>query len=196
MSKHNFTRGHGLLESFLAKKRAEKAKSLIDGNLKKGSILDIGCGSFPYFLTFIDFKNKYGVDPSLSTTESNKLILKKIDVAKTPLPFADNFFETVTMLAVFEHIDYQRLTFVLKEVKRVLKRNGIFIITTPSPWSDKLLHNMARFGLISSEEIHDHKHHYSKNRIEGIIRETGFKKENINSGYFEFGMNMWFTATK
>lgn len=111
------------------------------------------------------------------------------------LPYEDNYFNVVTMLAVFEHIDGDKLNNLLKEIRRVLKSSGVLIITTPSPWSDKLLHNMAKVGLISEEEIHEHKHNHGKKKIENIILEAGFKKE-IKSGYFELSFNMWFTARK
>jgi predicted SAM-dependent methyltransferase len=100
------------------------------------------------------------------------------------------------MLAVFEHIEYDKLSFVLKEVRRVLKKDGIFIITTPAPWADKFLHIMARFRLISSEEIHEHKHNHSKEKIEDILSKAGFDKRKIKSGFFEIYMNMWFSASK
>ncbi len=100
------------------------------------------------------------------------------------------------MLAVFEHIDDDKLISVLKEIQRVLKKGGLFIITTPAPWSDKLLHQMAKFGLISSEEIHEHKTHHSKLKIENLLIRTGFKMKNVKSGYFEIYMNMWFTVNK
>lgn len=192
------TRGFGFLEDLLAKLRADNANSKIPYSLRKGKILDIGCGSYPYFLINTDFNEKYGIDPSLKLSEiiDNKLNLQTFDVAKNTLPFKDSYFDVVTMLAVFEHIDNSKLLSVLKEIERVLKNNGLFIITTPAPWSDKLLHLMARVGLISSEEIHEHKTHHSKKRIENVLLDAGFKKTKIKSGYFEIYMNMWFTATK
>lgn len=194
----NFTRGDGLLEGFLAKKRAEKANSFIPKIFRLGKILDAGCGSYPYFLSITKFKEKYGLDPSLKLAEitDKNLNLRVFDIAKNKLPFNDNFFDVVTMLAVFEHIDGDNINFVLTQISRVLKKSGILIITTPAPWSDKLLHNMAKLGLISSEEIHEHKTHYTRTKIEDIINKAGFKKEKIKSGYFELGFNMWFTAIK
>ncbi len=50
MTKDNVTRGYGLLERFLAKKRAKMANEIIPLALRTGRILDIGCGPFPYFL--------------------------------------------------------------------------------------------------------------------------------------------------
>lgn len=193
---NQFTRGNGVLESFLAKKRTKKANELIPENLKKGRVLDIGCGSYPYFLINSNFNQKYGIDPSLSSLEFKNLNLRRADAAKQKLPFADNFFDSVVMLAVFEHIEQKKLNPVLSEVKRVLKEGGVLVITTPSPWADKILHFMAIFGLISKEEIHEHKHNHAKSKIEDIIENIGFKKENILSGFFEAYMNMWFVIKK
>ena len=191
----NVTRGDGLLEGFLAKKRAQKAETLM-GQPKKGVILDIGCGSYPYFLINSNFSEKFGVDPSLQNTDIKGVNLKKLNVAKAPLPFKDNFFDAVTMLAVFEHLDKNKLNFVLGEVRRVLKKDGVFVITTPSPWADKLLHQMARVGLISSEEIHEHKHNLSHHTIREFLLEAGFSSKNITNGFFELSFNMWFRSQK
>lgn len=198
MGKHAYTRGSGLLEVLLTKKRAAKANSIIPLSYRKGKILDIGCGWFPYFLTHTNFNEKYGIDPSLDlkSVKNKKINLSTQDVTAKKLPFQKDYFNVVTMLAVFEHIDYDRLDFVLFETKRVLKKGGILIITTPAPWSDKLLHFMAIFGLISKEEIHEHKHHYDKASIEKTLIKTGFQKSKIKSGYFEMGLNMWFTGKK
>lgn len=194
MKNNRYTRGTGLLEFFLAKKRAGKANSLISKEHRKGKILDIGCGSYPYFLTSTDFNEKYGIDPSFNSLPIKNINLKKLDVTKQKLPFKDNFFDTVAMLAVFEHLDYKKLNFVLKEIRRVLKREGILVMTTPAPWSDIILKNMARLSLVSKEELHEHKHNLNSFIIREYLAQAGFKK--IDSGYFELGLNMWFSAKK
>lgn len=198
MKHNNVTRGFGLLEGFLAKKRADKANSFIPKKLRSGRILDVGCGSYPYFLTTTDFAEKYGLDPVIEQklVNENSLKLIKASVGIKKLPFADNFFDVVTMLAVFEHIDNKKLVLTIKETRRVLKKNGILIITTPASWSDKLLHQMAKVHLISPEEIHEHKHNYKREEITAIINNGGFKNYDIRSGYFELYMNMWFSAQK
>lgn len=199
-SKVNLTRGFGLLENFLSKKRAAKANSLIPMSLTKGRILDVGCGSYPYFLSTSLFKERFGIDPSLDASllnsEQKKLKLKKVRIGNSILPFEDNYFDAITMLAVFEHIDYEKLPFVLREIKRLLKRGGTFVITTPAPWSDRVLHLMAYTGLISKEEIHEHKHHFSRKDIEKILNDSGFSEDKVKSGFFEGGLNMWFSVRK
>ena len=187
------TRGSGLFEDFLAKKRAAKANNLLKQS-KKEKILDIGCGSYPYFLLNTNFKDKYGIDPSIKVSAIKNINFKKLDVTKQKLPFKDNFFNAVTMLAVFEHLDNKKIPFVLKEINRVLKKDGMLVMTTPAPWSDIILKNMARLSLVSKEEIHEHKHNLNAPIIRNYVAEGGFRK--TDNGYFELGLNMWFTAKK
>jgi ubiquinone/menaquinone biosynthesis C-methylase UbiE len=192
---NKFTRGNGLLEGFLAQKRTKIANKLLK-NVSKRRILDIGCGSYPYFLTTTGFKEKYGIDPSLTSSKIKDINLKKFDVTKQKLPFKDNNFAAVVMLAVFEHLDKNKLPLVLKEIRRVLNKNGVFIITTPSPWADKPLHYLANFGIISKEEIHEHKHNLNHKTISQYLINAGFSKSKLKKGYFEFYLNMWFTVIK
>ena len=57
-----YTRGKGLLEPLLARLRTQRANQLIPTELRDGRILDIGCGSYPYFLAHTAFKAKFAVD--------------------------------------------------------------------------------------------------------------------------------------
>lgn len=190
------TRGTGLLENYLAKKRAAKANSLIEERMRSGKILDIGCGNFPYFLATTDFKEKFGLDPYAKDEMFAKTDIKLVKMERNKLPFKENTLDVVTMLAVFEHLEPEGIVSSFKDIKRVLKIEGQLIITTPSPISVVPLSLMSKFNLVSKEEIHDHKSSFSKQKIEQLILKSGFSKKKIKSGYFEFGFNMWFTAKK
>ncbi|RJQ25341.1 class I SAM-dependent methyltransferase [Candidatus Parcubacteria bacterium] len=195
---NNFTRGTGVLENLLSNLRAQKANSLIDNNLRAGKVLDIGCGLFPYFLSSTEFKEKYGIDKYIYQKGFNdkEVHLKQIDVENEKIPFPEEHFDVVVMLAVFEHIKPENLEFVIGEIFRVLKKNGQLIVTTPSQWSVPVLHILSRINIISKVEIDDHKNSFSALSIADQIRKSGFNKEKIKKGYFELFLNMWFMARK
>ena len=80
---NKFTRGNGLLENFLSKRRSSIANGLIPKKLRNGRILDIGCGTNPFFLKNTKFNYKYGIDKLISNKITNKkFILKKFDIEK------------------------------------------------------------------------------------------------------------------
>ncbi len=192
------TRGYGLFEGYLALLRAKMAHKLIPVNGKKERVLDIGCGVTPYFLLHADFKEKYGIEQTCGVGyPDNGIRFTAQDIQKKePLPFDDNFFDVVTMLAVFEHLELDCLVQTLAEIHRVLKPAGRLILTTPAPRASGLLKIMARLKLVSSEEISEHKGTYSQKIIMKYIRAGGFSSENIRCGTFEFGFNVWACADK
>ncbi|MFH1402304.1 MAG: class I SAM-dependent methyltransferase [Patescibacteria group bacterium] len=198
MANSHPTRGYGLLEKILSKQRIKMANKLIPQRLRAGKILDIGCGGNPFFLLNTDFQEKYGLDASVKIINSNQnIILKHFDIEKNErLPFGDNYFDTIIMLAVWEHINPQKIENVLQEIYRILKPHGRFILTTPCPWSDKLLKFMAKLKLVSADEINDHKGGYNHNDIIKYLYRSGFDKEKICVGYFEVFLNNWAYADK
>jgi len=176
------TRGHGLLEAFLAGQRARMADKLIPSNVRDGRILDVGCGSYPVFLTRIRFGERYGVDRVLSRATIDRMQemairLESYDADRDDrLPFADEFFAVVTMLAVYEHLREDRLQLLLREVRRVLRPGGIFVMTTPAHWTDPLLTLMSSIRLISTEELDEHKRSHRHEDIRPLLEEAGFPR--------------------
>lgn len=191
------TRGRGLLEPFLAQRRAATANRLISKELREGRILDIGCGSFPYFLSHTSFKEKFAIDQLPLKLESTGIRWHQLDLNKEPqLPFDKGYFDVITLLAVAEHLDPASLEQLLKEAHRTLRPGGRVIITTPSAWSDGLLHGMARVGLVSAEEINEHVYAYTLPLLGWYFGRAGFEMGRVKFGYFEFGLNMWATAER
>ena len=200
MSIKNVTRDYGFFEDFLAKKRAEIADRLITPASRKGKILDIGCGNYPYFLNSVDFAEKHGVDQNLSNSCNDlpqNIKLQRFNIEKeNKIDFPDEYFDVVTMLAVLEHIDPGVLSGRIKEIHRVLKPRGSFIITTPASWTVPILSVMAKLKLISPAEIREHKVLYSRSSVLDVVTKSGFDHEKIVSGYFELFMNIWLRAEK
>ncbi|MFH0864226.1 MAG: class I SAM-dependent methyltransferase [Candidatus Gottesmanbacteria bacterium] len=194
----NLTRGYGLFENFLAKKRAQKADKLIDNNLRSGRILDIGCGSYPYFLSLTRFQEKYGLDNTYNheIINNQKINILKLDIEQTLLPFPDQYFDVVTMLAFIEHVNPDRLPILLQEIKRVLKKNGQLIITTPPSWVKRLLFVLSIINFVSKVEIKDHKNSFTEKSLVGIVEKANFPSEKIRCGLFLYHLNRWLTARK
>lgn len=198
----NVTRGYGLFESYLAKKRAAKANSLINLNHRVGRVLDIGSGSHPFFLLNTYFFEKFGIDQLISDGDKKKYLKDRIQLfqfdinTNKKLKFDDNYFDCVIMLAVTEHLREKELSSLLKEIYRVLKKEGSFIYTTPAIWSDMLLRFASYIGLISREEIKEHKEYYLSGKMRKILESAGFFKNQMKFGYFELLFNTWGIATK
>jgi 2-polyprenyl-3-methyl-5-hydroxy-6-metoxy-1,4-benzoquinol methylase len=148
------------------------------------------------------FFEKYGIDKSIrendyESLKKDNIFIKSFNIEREDnLPFEDNYFETITMLAVLEHIEPSHVSRIINDVFRILKDDGIFILTTPPPWTDRLLLIMAGLGLVSVTEIKDHKDTYKPEKIINLLQGAGFQRERVRYGYFEMFMNIWVAARK
>lgn len=196
-SESRMTRGHGLLEPLLARWRARLANRLIPDRLRDGRILDIGCGSSPYFLAHTSFKQKFAIDQLHPNTPHHDIAWHTLNLNAEPkLPFADGYFSAITLLAVVEHLDPGSLVQLFREARRTLQPGGVLVLTTPAAWSDGLLHLMAHAGLVSHEEIDEHQYAYTLPLLGWYFGMAGFEMTKVRFGYFECRLNMWATATR
>jgi SAM-dependent methyltransferase len=196
MAHQRVTRGTGLLEGFLARARARRADALISSDLRGGRILDIGCGSTPYFLAHTSFKEKFAIDQS-HPAEAGDIRWHALDLNRSPeIPFEDGFFSAVTMLAVIEHLNPASLVRLFQESHRVLAPGGVVVLTTPASWSNGLLKTMAMVNLVSAEEIDEHVFTYTLPLLGWYFGKAGFAMERVRFGYFQMMLNLWATARK
>jgi len=108
-------------------------------NLQPTKILDIGCGS-GYLINELSKSIKsefYGVDV-YSGNNRNDWIYKKADITNG-IPFNDSQFDCVVCGEVIEHVPNPDL--LLKEINRVLRKDGYLIISTPNlvSWANRIL---------------------------------------------------------
>ncbi len=134
---------------------------------QEGNILDVGCGDFEMLDALRETKNiiPYGVD---IMPHDERVI--KADCSN--LPFQDNFFDCLICAAVIEHILDQKKA--LLEFKRVLKKGGRLIITTPNPLYSGLSRLGALLGLKYKEGFDNS---LSLRKLSSLVKETGFTIE-------------------
>lgn len=96
-------------------------------------VLDLGCG-IGNILERIDKGKLYGVDISkIQIEKARKRLGSKAILTQSPgedLPFDDKFFNKILCTEVFEHV--LEPTELLKEMKRVLKDEGIISLSIPN----------------------------------------------------------------
>lgn len=97
----------------------------------KGKTLDIGCGSKPYQQLF---QTSEYIGLEIDTPENRKV--KKADCfyPGDVVPFPDKYFDSVITNEVFEHIFNPEV--FLSEIYRILKEDGIFLMTVPFVWDE------------------------------------------------------------
>lgn len=122
--------------------------------LKKGKILDIGCGggvlteSLYYYFPKV---KAYGCDVSKQAISYAKIFgsgrVAYEVIKKNKLPYKNNLFDACICLDVMEHI--LDIDLFLNEVKRVLKKDGKFFLLVPcegEPFTFTWLFQKIGFG--------------------------------------------------
>jgi len=151
----------------------------------QGRILDIGCGHN-------NLVRKYGqgVGVDVFPWEGADLVCDT-----TQLPFQENEFNRVFLLACLNHIPEREK--VLKEALRVLKPGGMIIITMITPKIGYFWHKVGgpfwedhRKRGMKEKEVYG----MTKKNIESLLIRAGFKE--LRSRKFAFGLNTIYSATK
>lgn len=161
-----------LLEYILSKIRSNQAIKYIKD---KSVVADLGCGYNGNFLKKISKKINRGIGYDVSVTKNNlpkNVFLKTSDLNKK-ISDHKNYFNTVTALAVLEHVENPE-EFLIK-IKSMLKKNGKVIITTPHKNGKVILEILSRFGLISRDEIYDHKTYFNKKSLIKLLSKNKFR---------------------
>jgi ubiquinone/menaquinone biosynthesis C-methylase UbiE len=137
--------------------------------------LDIGCGD-GYFLKRSPCRAAVGVDMRIGDPPV---------ASAAPLPFPDETFDLVTMLAVIEHVQHPK--FVVAEIARVLRPEGRLVLTTPKQAAEKLIR------LYVKDIETEHENYFTQQQLEELVRP---KLVPIGYHTFLFGLNQAFAARK
>jgi len=162
---------------YLESKYYEEFRKLILHHIQ-GRTLEIGCGDGAWTGLIKEESSKlisidlaYGrIKRAKDKVKDGKVVFMVCDARQ--LPFRSNSFDTICAFEVIEHLPaYEDHTKFLSEVKRVLSRDGTFLVSTPN----KLLFRI--YCKILGEK---HSTHFSE----------------VNYLQFKFILNTHFTNTK
>lgn len=183
-----------ILEPFFRFLRRRKILPFVNAGSK---ILDIGCGAKGSLLYALSpyIESGIGIDKRAQSRHDGNLEIKECFFDGAMLPFSNDSFDCVTMLAVLEHLEHREK--ILNEAYRILKPGGILLITVPTWAAKPVLEFLSlRIGVVSSEEVMDHKTYFWQEDLRCVLTNTGFTNERISVRYFEFGFNLFATAIK
>ena len=128
-------------------------------------ILDVGCGPGGNILFLKKFGKVTGLDTSKEALSfaSTQGFFNIVQGDGDKLPFGNESFDLVSALDVIEHMEND--TEALREIFRVLKKDGIFLLTVPAyPW----------MWSEHDEAVH-HKRRYRREELFGKINAVGFQ---------------------
>ena len=178
---------------FVLERRARLVRPLLRS--RAGHLVDFGCGNGAQTFRFQDrFDQVTGVDVVAAeleafTAESRRLGLDaRVRAALSDggtLPLNDGCADVVTSFTVLEHVVDERLA--LAELHRVLKPDGLLVVTVPNRWwlfethgADLPLLPWNRVPLFSwwPKRLHDRwarARIYRRREILALLRECGFE---------------------
>ena len=158
--------------------RIDHIKDVVKFILPEGdNLLDIGCSVGNLMLIAKDkYEKIYGIDISeVALSKAKKLgyKTKKVDLERDKIPFENDFFDCVVCLEVIEHVmDPEKL---LLEIKRVMKRGGIAIISTPNIRFLKNVYDLAVRGTFMDRMWAGHIRFFTYRDMIKLAKSCGFK---------------------
>ncbi len=148
-------------------------------------MLDFGCG-VGCLAKYCSSERYVGIDKD---GESLQIARKTYPMHKfqNALPVVEKF-DTVTMLAVIEHINSVEV--LLKDLANMLMDDGRILITTPVPVADSIHAIGARIGLFSRIAYEEHEKLYNLSEMSELVAHSGLSLCKYKR--FLYGMNQLF----
>ncbi|MBI1806089.1 MAG: class I SAM-dependent methyltransferase [Ignavibacteria bacterium] len=164
--------------------RGSAALKMIEGGDR---FLDIGCGEGTLAMQVQNrFKEVHGIDISedaVRLANQNGVKATRVNLNIEPIPYPDNYFDTVVSLDVIEHV-FDPIRF-LKEIHRVLRRDGYTIISTPNIRKIQRILELirGRFPRTSYDPIGfdgGHLHYFTSKDMKVLLEQHAFTVTLLN----------------
>jgi ubiquinone/menaquinone biosynthesis C-methylase UbiE len=165
-------------------RHSQPREKFIDNILKSSTsaiyVLDLACGTGNYILAQQNYyKQKrihwYGCDLSedMLNIAKDKVKNTRFQNANAEmLPYQSNQFDLITCNWAFHHFVYKNKA--VREIYRVLKRNGAVILKNISP---ELMPLWWIYGLFPSTKQNDKNRYWSNKKLFSKFEENGFEVE-------------------
>jgi SAM-dependent methyltransferase len=135
-------------------------------------VLDIGFGQAPNPFLAGDVT---GLERAGVPTPANYRTVVNWNLDNLPMPFGDEEFDVVILGDVIEHLN--RPFEVLRDAHRVLKKNGLLLVSTPNP---HYVHEVLKTWLgIYHPDDPEHYVHFPSANLRQYLESCGFHVENI-----------------
>lgn len=167
---------HWMMSDFFQRKYEYPIKLLRRYLHGHETVLDIGCGDGRLTSLLAGMVCRViGLDHQILPLQFARLLIREdnvfliqYDLTLGPLPLTDGCLDLVSAFDVIEHIPADALTTLLREIKRVLKPNGKFVLTTPNRDS---LRNRLWGHRVS------HKHYFELNpeQLSQVLEDADFR---------------------
>lgn len=163
----------------MSKAREKRLTELLPKNMKDIKILDVGC-STGYFGSKLKMRGAkvFGIDISRTAIKVASQILdqaKVIDINSKKIPCPKNTFDIIIASEIIEHLINS--DHALKEFYRVLKSDGILIISTPNflYWGNRLKFLRGQFKYEQSGHYDvGHIHFYTYSSLINDLKQRNF----------------------
>jgi len=150
-----------------------------------GSYLDLGTGNGYVAFALAEKYKKIrftGLDIAVNSIEKNletaiERKLNNIDFTGydgEEFPFEDSVFDGIVSRYAFHHFPDPEKS--IKEIKRVLKRGGSFLLSDPLTFEDDRVGFIDRYQKLKED---GHYHFYYEKEIVQLFRKFGFNKESV-----------------
>jgi SAM-dependent methyltransferase len=155
------------------------------------NVLDIGCHQGELFESLEGrIGPSVGYDPLAIPREGPRYRLVP-ESFREPMPFDDESFDAIVMLATLEHIrDKSPLG---REGFRLLRPCGRLIITVPSPAVDRIVSALHWLRLVDGMSLEEH-HGFAPRTTPEIFGRYGFELEHRRR--FQLGLNYLYVLRK
>lgn len=167
------------LQHYWHSRRFQEAKKILEA-IKANKILDVGCHGGKFTSVIFKTISKaeiFGIDISRKAINyaSNRYPQINFQVGRAEkIPFPNSNFDLVTCFEVLEHL--KNPPKVINEVKRILKKNGVFLILVPT---ENFLFRAIWFfwskwgpGRVWHQT---HVQKFNNNKLDKLLTQLGFK---------------------